>query len=403
MVIRKTLKTIFFLILLVFPLGQLLRFELSQTLAGIVFHPLEGLIFAFGIIWLGQRLFLKKPFSLPIFAREMILFAGLASLSLFLNLGRWSAAELIVSFLYLLRLWNFVLFYFSLTDFFKKEKIPLLNYLVVEGLAIGSFGLLQYLFLSDVRFLYYSDWDDHYFRAIGSFLDPGFMAILLVLSFLVLLNNYFDQKKKKPLFFISALFLLFMIGLSFARLSYLALILGTGIILLAKRKIKNWLVLGGIFLVTVFLLPKPGGEGVDLWRKSSLNARQENYFQVTQIIKDSPWFGVGFNAYRFSQRDYGFLDLKNWRTSHSGSGADNSFLFVWATAGIFTFLAYLFLWARVLKESYQKASRQKIALLLFSSLLTLIFVSLFINALFYPWVLSWLTMLLARFSAQSEL
>lgn len=396
---KKTLKIVFFLILLVFPFGQLLRLELPAIGPGVTFHPLEGLVLAFGVFWLGGKLWQKKPFDRPLFAKEMLVFGALAAFSLLLNASRWQAGELLTASFYLLRLGNFFLFYLALTDFFKKRNLCLWSFLALEGGVIGFLALAQYLFFPDVRALYLFGWDDHYYRAIGTFLDPGFTGFLLVLAFLALLAIGLKQKKAWQ-YFLGG-FLLVGIGLSFARLSYLALAFGSGVILLARKKIKEMLVLALVFVAVVFFLPKPGGEGVDLWRKSSLLARQENYFRASQIIKKNFWLGVGYNAYRFAQYEAGFLSQEDWQNSHSGAGADNSFLLVWATSGIFGLLAYLFLGARILRESFLKLGQSNQAMILFASTLTLGFASFFINALFYPWILAWTTMLLADFSAES--
>jgi hypothetical protein len=100
---------------------------------------------------------------------------------------------------------------------------------------------------------------------------------------------------------------------------------------------------------------------------------------------------VGFNAYRYAQRDYGFLEEERWQLSHAGAGADSSLLFVLATTGILGLGAYLKIWLKVLEKSGSKKNR----LLVLTVLGVLLSHSLFLNSLFYPWIMAWLWLVLA--------
>jgi len=139
---------------------------------------------------------------------------------------------------------------------------------------------------------------------------------------------------------------------------------------------------------TYFLLPRPAGEGGKIERTYTIEARLINYQQALMIAKEHPFFGVGFNTYRYAQRDYGFFEAEEWRISHSGAGADNSWLFVLATTGAFGFLSYLWFWGRALKESKKKT-------IVLVSLLALIIHAFFVNSLFYSWIMAWIWILLA--------
>lgn len=394
----KFSEIIFYLIWVVFPLGQLVRLQLSNYLPGLKLHPLDFLVFGFVLTWIVAKI-KERKFNPLIFFKEMLVFAGVALFSLLINLRKLSFSESLPAFLYWVRLVNFILFYPALVDFFKQKKTDVLKLITLEGLAVGGGAVLQYLLLPDLRFLYFSGWDDHYFRAAGAFLDPGFTAIILVLSFLAFLIRRL-KGKPDPKFWTSGLFYLFAIGLTFSRTAYMALAIGMGLVLILKRKLKLLALAAMVFLLIVLAIPKPGGEGVDLLRTSSFVARADSYTFAWKIIKDNFVFGVGYNALRTAQYNLGFLSPLNWSTNNAGAGTDNSFLFVWATCGIFGLSAFVFLLARILKKTSENLKKES-SLFLFTATLVLIFASLLVNYFFYPWVLAVLMLALAGFSVDS--
>ncbi len=380
-------KFIFFLLLAIFPLGQLLRLTLPGF-PQIKLQALDLLVFWFVLSWLSGKLLRKEKFALPPLFKPLAVFGGIASLSLILKLVALPFSEILPASLYLLRLLSYLAFYWAVWDFLKKENLPIFKYLIWEGVAIGFLAIVQYLALPDTRFLFNLGWDEHYFRAIGSFLDPAFTGLLLILSWTTWLAEILNRKGKiNPWQWPAGLLILFAVALSFSRVSYLVLIIATLILLFLNHKLKAlFLILLG-FLFLVFLLPKPGGEGVNLLRTNSFWAKTANYRQTFQIIKDNFWLGVGFNAFRLSQKNYGFIDSANWQLTNAGAGADNSFLFVWATTGVFGLLAFLFLWLKILKGA------EPVVLVTGAAL---IISSFSVNALFYPWVLFWLMLILAK-------
>ncbi|MEK7060925.1 MAG: O-antigen ligase family protein, partial [Patescibacteria group bacterium] len=120
-----------------------------------------------------------------------------------------------------------------------------------------------------------------------------------------------------------------------------------------------------------------------------------------QIIKDKPFLGVGFNTYRYTQIKYGFRNPLNSRASHADAGTDNSFLFIFATTGIVGLIFYSNLLWKVLKTSYRnykkyedKHVQRYIAITVIASMGGIIIDSLFINSLFYSFILIWLWLML---------
>ena len=242
-----------------------------------------------------------------------------------------------------------------------KLKLPLKKYLTNLALALGGIGLLQYLILPDTRFLAFSNWDDHYFRVIGSLGDPSFLGLMLLLGLII---------SRKWL-------LLIPLFLTYSRSTYLA---GLAVLATAAWFKRAWrfLAIGLLALAVVLpLLPRPGGEGVNLLRWFSVEQRWDNYTEGFNLWRQSPLLGVGFNTLRAIRGDY---------VSHAASGLDNSFLFVAATTGIIGLLFYL----NLLRRLWQNGGE-----IVKLSLVAVIVHSFFQNSLFYPLVMIWLWLLLA--------
>jgi O-antigen ligase len=258
--------------------------------------------------------------------------------------------------------------------------------LVIVGLVTAIFGLLQYFFLPDTRFLENYGWDPHYYRVIGTFLDPGFLGLILVLSLIILVIKIWQKNQDRKKLIGAGLIIYLALALTYSRASYLAYSLTVIAAAWWKRSIKLFLFIFIIGAMTLFLLPRPGGEGVRLERQSTISARILNWQQSIEIVQKNWLFGVGFNAYRYVQDE----ELK---VSHAGAGADSSLLFVLATTGILGLGAYSWLWVKALFLSFKNIKKRENQIALVSILVVLLH-SIFANSLFYPWIMAWLWLVL---------
>ena len=306
--------------------------------------------------------------SYPNLARPIFTFftLGLVSLLAALRLFPWSA--ILVGSLYLGRWLVYSVFFASLIQLIKPIKIGYIVYSL--GILTVILSLGQYLIFPDIRSLAVSEWDPHYYRVVGQFLDPGFTGLILVFTLiLATLRNH------KFLWFLTYL----PFALTYSRSSYAAFLVSMAYI---AWKQKGWKFFFGILLLfttTVVLLPRaPDGEGVKLERTNSIQARIDSWKTAWRIFSQHPFLGVGFNTYRYAQG----ASLK----SHAGAGADSSLLFVAATTGIFGLLAYLWYLRRLFL--LQTANYE-----LRTTLVALLVHSLFLNSLFYPAVMVWLSLL----------
>jgi len=289
--------------------------------------------------------------SLFVSSREKIaqdpLFKPLVIFSIVALLSRGDPA-------YLLRFISYTAFYFA----FRIEGVKkYYRYLVFPAMLFLTIGFLQYFLLPDTRFLTYLGFDDHYFRLIGSLLDPNFTGLVLVIFTLL----------APKLFFLLPLLAL---ALTFSRASFLALAVSLLYLCVVKKQFKL------LFLIVIlgallYFVPKPFGEGVNLLRTFSIVSRFENQKQALAIFAQNPILGVGFGSQKI----------------------DNSFIFVLATtglAGFLTFLAFL-----------KKAWRQTADPLAQAAFLAILVHSLFNNSFFYTPILALFFLLLNFRSSRS--
>jgi len=381
---KKITEVLLFLYLAFYPFGQLTRLPLKiGEFPEVNFYLTDIMVGLLGVIG-GIRAVGKK--KLPLLAKPMLIFLGITALSLLVNIPFWGRKEILVGGLYWLRLAAYfgVYFWINLSDLPNWSDL-----LLVCGGAVAVFGLIQYFAWPDLTSLKYIGWDPHYYRLVGTFLDPNFTGIILVLTIILLISKF----KSSFIHYLLLIILYLSLALTYSRASWLAFWGGVGSwfwLKEAKGGIKTIIFIIFIIIITAAVLPRgPGGEGVKLERISSVLSRVGSWQQALIIAKDKPIFGIGFNTYRYAQKKYGFL-AEDWQTSHSGGGVDNSFLFVLATSGILGLLGLLGLLGKIFVLSFKKSP------LVFASLVAILIHSLFNNTLFYPWVMGWLVIILKR-------
>ncbi len=355
-------KIIFFATLIVFPFGQL--FKIGQV------NIFDALIVLLAIVTL-----LQKP-KFPNWYKYFFYFILVCLFSLLFN---YQLFEL-KSVLYLIRLASYslvaVFIYNHLND---KDKLfkQLLGGVEIEikliwlSLASAVFGWLQYLIWPDLTFLKYLGWDDHLLRMVGTFLDPTYLGLILVLGVILALKNKM---------YLAVMFLSLSVLFTYSRSSYLILFVvflfdyvkNNEILLLRSKK---FLLLNSLFLI-IFLLPKNIGEGTTLTRTVSGNSKLINYIETIEIIKKSPVLGVGFNNICKAREVY----LGDTNTeSHGCNGADSSILFLIAITGVVGLILFGNFIIKI------PASHTLVA-----SLTVVLIHSLFVNSLFYPHIMFWL-------------
>lgn len=378
-----------YLIIFLLPLGQLGRISLS-TGVNLYLHDIAVVV----LLLTGASILISKRQSvtLPSLGKPILVFSAATVVSLVSALFSHPARDVLIGSLYLWRWLAYAGVYILLEQrklISAQAKKSIRLTLIAVGFIAAVLGLIQYILLPDTRFLLGLNWDEHYYRLIGTWFDPGFTGIMFVLSILLIVVNHRQQVANFKKISISHVLLVLSfvaLMLTYSRASYISLLVGLAAVSFLRKNSKVLFV--GIFsvLITAVLLPRPGGEGVKLERTQSVVNRIQNTSQAIQIMRLKPIFGVGFNLLRYEKRNLGILG-SDWRRSHSGAGLDNSFLFVLATTGVIGILSYLWLLKSQLSLSFK---HNPVA---FASLIAVIVHSGFNNTLFYPWVMLWLWVL----------
>ncbi len=374
---------IIILYFLIFSFGQLLRFETHILNIPFALHPLDIitlLSIPYGVFIQEKAHPLRKYFY---YLWSVFFF------SLLVSKAQYPIGEVVRGSFYLLRFISYY-FFFELIYYLIQNgelgKQKIVTIIITSLITTGVFGWIQYLFVPDLRFLYFFHWDDHLNRLAGTILDPGFMGILMVFGFLISVSLYL--KHKKISFILSSFFFIITTLFTYSRATYLALIAGVFTLLYLHKKTKLIFIISVVFIASLFLLPKKEGEGVNLLRTNSIFEKAKNYEETSSIISDVPVFGVGFNNL-CSERKVRFVNQDF--ESHSCSGSDSSILFIFATTGILGLVTLVSFFSRIPDYISQSIYSE----MLLSSSVALFIHSLFLNSLFYPWVLGVMATLLA--------
>ena len=287
---NKVFEILFYHFLFFFTLGQLMRFDFPW--GGLYAHDIVI------VVWLAywgatNRAYLSNYSETVVsFFRKkgkntekLFIFwlVGVTTLSLITEPS-------LVQLAYILRFLTYILFCTTLGSVFSGVKLS--NSFSAAAAGIATLGFLQYIFLPDTRFLHFLGWDDHYYRLISTLLDPAFTGMLFVLFFIVLSQLRSISVHLQTL---SQIVIVVGILLTYSRSSYLAFLISLigltvysllGHQLLTKSKTLFFLIYFGLAL---FFLPKPGGEGTNLQRTSSIVARQTNVSTSLNNLSSKEW------------------------------------------------------------------------------------------------------------------
>ena len=381
--INNFTEILIFLFLILFPFGQIIRINLNFLGTIVVLHPID---FVAGT---GLIIFLLNNYKRPKIFSYILSFLGVALFSYLLSYATFAGEKIYIGGLYLLRLFAYSSFFvlaWNMVKANKKYSKNLFNSLIIVTFAVSIFGFLQYFIYPDITSFTIWGWDDHYFRLLGTFLDPGHTSIILVFGFLAALISYLDKKDKKLLLILATIIV--SVAFTYSRAGYLALAGGLFTALLLKKNLRLYFILIMAFILLVISLPRPGGEGVKLERTASIVLRMEDYQDTLAIFDKAPLFGVGYNNMCIARAK--FLDQVNL-SSHACSGSASSLLLILATTGIVGFLIF----ANLIYKLVADLAKNAYGLTFLSCLVALLIHSLFVNSLFYPWVMGWMGILLS--------
>lgn len=338
-----------------FSLGQLGRIELGGGVA-IYLHDfmIVGWLVFVGFKQKNTRSPVVELFKIlkKFFAKNRLFLLFLIWAIIFSLLGLFLGRSSFNSLLYIFRLFIYSLFIIDLALEKRRFSFSFKNGLIAASIFMSVMGILQYLFLPDVRFLNILGWDNHYYRLIGPLLDPAFMGMIAVLGLVGLESNWqkyvtpVPQRVKKRVgekesrlvgifLIVAELILVTTVALTFSRSSYLSLVIALGLLFwqknwrsktLQKTSKTRYFLLGLFFLITLPLLPKPSGAGVDLARTETIDARIKNSQAGLEVLEGAQWIS-----------GRGLFNNDNYKASHTYQHAqvpDNLLVFLLNGIGV---------------------------------------------------------------------
>lgn len=365
--------------------GQLIKLPIG-THGGATLLDIAVIFFCIlGLV--RSKLKLSKP---PLFFLLAMLFIIVALFSLALTPLHLSPVEFFTSLSYSFRFSLFVLLgWIIYSNFFSSLQKNIPSIFIFSGIVLAVLGLLQFIFLPDLRFLTNLGWDPHYFRTASTFFDPNFLGAYLVLTLLLIQSNLGGCLDRQPRVFYSIFAIIYLALLTtFSRGAYLAFLVSFMMFSFLNKSIK-WailtLLLFSVLIASFFIYQRLVALPRNIDRAQSAEFRFSTWQQGWQIFSSNPIFGIGFNAYKFALKEYKFAN-EQFLKQHGASTNDSSLLYVVATTGLVglsSFLFFLFSLAWINKHN----------LVLLAGLSGLIIQSFFANTLFYPPLLLWIVLM----------
>ena len=332
----------------VWPFGQLLSLRVGQSNQVIYLLDILVALLTLSLIIPKKT---RRQILIDKISPYLLFFVAAGALSLLVNLYRLDTAQTVKALFYFLRLLVYPSLYFAVKSIdFKRIKPSLVSSVIIFiGLSIS-----QYIFFPDATDLKMLGFDDHYYRLIGSLFDPNYTGEILVMIglFAIATNKH-----------LLSVLILPIIAVTYSRASYMAYLFGLLLILIRSKK-KILLLLLLLIPLSIWISPRPWGEGVNLLRTFSIYSRIDSWMNGLSLFAQRPIAGWGFNT---------LSDINGQRI-----GIDNSYIFTLATTGLIGFISYVILLIKSLKQISKS--------LLFIPVLTILFHSFFNNSFFYIWI-----------------
>jgi O-antigen ligase len=313
-----------------FLLGQVGRLSFNQQEINLYLYELP--YFA----WVAYQLFIKR--YIYRLRKETTTLVGILLVTFLLGIARVQAFPNFVSFLYLVRLVGYLLGFDIITDCVKNGFISK-KLVQISIFLLGFFGMIQYFLYGNLRNLQYLGWDPHQSRVFGQFFDTSVAGAVygLILVYMLFRRNLFMSKIVKWIYVICyALLGLF----TYSRGYLLSIVSAAGVqTLIIKNNIKLLGIVVLIILGFIVLAPKPFGEGVKLFRTSTIESRLVDYRVGLNLFLKNPLIGVGYNRIRyFKPPDTSLIR----GLSHAGASFHSSYLIVAVTSGVVGLGAFLY-------------------------------------------------------------
>jgi len=370
----------FFVALGLMVAGQFQRFAFFSGTASVYLHEIAFALAGISLVGSSRHSLVSWWKSERLLIQPLIFFLStlLPSLVIQFFLGH----NTIIGWLYLIRLIGYLLLWPMIALAVHQhwvQKKHLQRAVVFLGYAYLFLGLVQYLLVPDTRFLFWLGWDEHAYRAISTLFDPGFSAGLGVLS-LALTFPWLvgDDLRKKCLFGAGVVGLLF----TYSRAGFVSFLSALVLWGVQTRRASLVASLISVFVMSMFLLPRPESEGAKLERTASVNSRMESISRGLHVQNAlEVVFGEGWYLARQNRTTLPGVQRSN------ASAPDNSIVHVFESAGLLGVSAFLWVLWRMARRVSVRAEY-------LSALIGVMAGSMFNNLLFYPFLMPALMLLI---------
>jgi len=331
-----------------------------------------------GLVYL---LTIKQTLKIPVSLLLLLTFCAFGAASLAFSPLQLEPMDTLVAASYLVRFLTYVLcaaLLCRLTNLGVIQVDKLHRGVVYTGLVLFAAGLVQLVILPDLATLNPTlGWDPHKNRMASTLFDPNFLGMYFVICLAAAVRVKTPATRRLATHYLPILMLLMGILLTFSRSAWLA----TAILLLFSLLRQRLLLLSSlaVLLLAVFAIPRVQTRLAGITDpQDSASFRLVSWQTTWEITRDNWVFGIGYNAFRYAQQEYGFLGTAS-STTRSGAGSDASLLLVLATTGIFGLICFGGYFGAVLAQALSRRDTVIVGLIL-----ALLVDSLFINSLFYP-------------------
>lgn len=355
---------------------------------GVTVYAHDALVAIIVTVFFVGKLMRRKPVVWGLLGPPIGAFIAVGLLSLLVNVGAFTSADLAQGSLYLVRWIVYALLYFVVLGSPLAGSLWLWE-LYLAGVGVAILGLVQYVWYPYLRNVYYLGWDPHLGRVFSTFLDPNFVGLFLLLTLFLGIALWKKYRRFRVLLIIGEGMSTVALLLTFSRSSYLALAISILLFIVISKLWRVGLVFLFLFFLLVFFLPK-SGEGQRLDRIVSTFARVGNWQRSLALFSEAPIFGHGFNTLRAIQTQRGWVQEGDI-VSRAAGGVDNSILFLGITTGVIGIFAYGWLLLQMIRLGLAIQNKDPLLGAIYVSSLVAVFVhSQFNNSLFYPWILVWM-------------
>ncbi|MBI2620672.1 O-antigen ligase family protein [candidate division WWE3 bacterium] len=376
------LKFLYYLCLFLFGLNQFAILDRTEGGNVNLFDIAVGIFVLVGLLVLLS----KKTFFIPRYLAGFLAFSAVAFFSIANRLPELEDFERIFSLLYSVRLLAYLLagvLVFNMICMKLINEDFVFKSIFCLAFGISAAGFVQLILLPDYRVLDVNlGYDPHINRLGSTFFDPNFAGGLLAFSLSLAIWYLYVAKKTKPTIVNQILWIfvpLTALFLTFSRSSWL--MFGVVVFVYGLYKFRLMLVLGvAVAFLAYFAVPRVQTRISGVTDPAdSASFRLISWKNAYKIASDNLLAGVGFNAYRHAQKEYGFFETGKYGGS-SGSGSDSSFLLALATTGVAGFAVFSFAYFYPVVASLRDYNQ----LYVVAGLLGLFVHTQFVNSLFYP-------------------